>query len=44
MCDAFYLICFAHNEQQQLNGEIVIIHDFQLSKMWTRADFYRDDH
>jgi len=44
MCDAFYLICFAHKEQQQLNGQIVIIHEFQLSKMLTRADFYRDDH
>jgi len=28
---ASYLIWFAHKEKQQLNGLIVIIHEFQLS-------------
>ena len=42
MCDAFYLICCAHKEKQQLKGQIVIIHEFQLSEILTRADFYRD--
>ena len=42
MCVASYLICFAHKEKQQLNGQIVIIHEFQLSEILTRADFYRD--
>ena len=37
-----YLICFAHKEKQQLNGQIVIIHEFQLSEILTRADFYCD--
>jgi len=32
MCVASYLICFAHKEKQQLNGQIVIIHEFQLSE------------
>ena len=40
MCVASYLICFAHKEKQQLNGQIVIIHEFQLSG--TKADFYCD--
>jgi len=42
MCDAFYLICCAHKEKQQLNGQIVIIHEFKLSEILTRANFYRD--
>jgi len=42
MCVASYLIWFAHKEKQQLNGRIVIIHEFQLSEILTRADFYRD--
>jgi len=42
MCDAFYLICCAHKEKQQLNGQIVIIHQFQLIEILNRADFYRD--
>ena len=42
MCDVFYLICCAHKEKKQLNGQIVIIHEFQLSEILTRADFYRD--
>jgi len=42
MCIASYLICFAHKEKQQLNGQIIIIHEFQLSEILTRADFYRD--
>jgi len=37
-----YLICFAHKEKQQLKGQIVIIHEFQLSEILTRVDFYRD--
>ena len=32
----------AHKEKQQLNGQIVIIHEFQLSEILTRAYFYRD--
>jgi len=40
MCVASYLICFAHKEKQQLNGQIVIIHEFQLSEILTQADFY----
>jgi len=39
MCDAFYLICCAHKEKQQLN-EQNIINKFQLSEILTRADFY----
>ena len=42
MCEVFYLICFAHKDKQQLNVQIVIIHEFQLSEILTRADFYRD--
>ena len=42
MCVAFNFICFAHKEKQQLKGQIVIIHEFQLNKILTRADFYRD--
>jgi len=42
MCVASYLICFADKEKQQINGQIVIIHEFQLSEILTRADFYRD--
>jgi len=42
MCVASYLIWFAHKEKQQLNGLIVIIHEFQLSENLKRADFYRD--
>jgi len=42
MCNAFYLICCAHKEKQLLNGQIVIIHEFQLSEILTRADFHRD--
>jgi len=42
MCVASYLMCFAHKEKQQLKGQIVIIHEFQLSEMLTGADFYRD--
>jgi len=42
MCDAFYFICCAHKEKQQLNGQTVIINEFQLSKFLTRADFYPD--
>jgi len=42
MCDVFYLICCAHKEKKQLNGQIVIIHEFQLSEILTRADFYCD--
>jgi len=42
MGDAFYLICCGHREKQQLNGQIVIIHNFQLSEILTRADYYRD--
>jgi len=41
MCVASYLICFAHKEKQQLNGQTVIIHEFQLSEILTRADFHR---
>ena len=41
MCVASYLICFADKEKQQINGQIVIIHEFQLSEILTRADFYR---
>ena len=39
---ASYLKWFAHKEKQQLNGQIVIIHEFQLSEILKRADFYRD--
>ena len=42
MCVASYLIWFAHKEKQQLNEQIVIIHEFQLSEILKRADFYRD--
>ena len=42
MCDASYLIWFAHIEKQQLNRLIVIIYEFQLSEILKRADFYRD--
>jgi len=42
MCDAFYLICCAHKEKQQLKGQTVIINEFQLSEFLTRAHFYRD--
>jgi len=42
MCFASYLIDFAHKEKQQLNGQIVIIHEFQLSEILTRANFYRN--
>ena len=34
--------CVANKEKQQLNGQIVIIHEFQLSEILTRADFYCD--
>jgi len=37
-----YLIWFAHKEKQQLNRLIVIIHEFQLSEILKRADFYSD--
>ena len=40
MCFASYLIWFAHKEKQQLNRQIVIIHEFQLSEILTRADFF----
>ena len=42
MCVAFYLLCCTHKKKQQLNGQIVIIHQFQLGEILTRADFYRD--
>jgi len=42
MCVASYLIWFAHKEKQQLNGLIDIIHEFQLSEILKRADFYCD--
>ena len=42
MCDAFYLICCAHKEKQQLNEQNIIIYKFQLSEILTRADFYCD--
>jgi len=29
-------------EKQQLNGQIDITHEFQLSEILTRADFHRD--
>ena len=35
-------VCFAHKVKQQLNGQIVIIHEFQLSEILKRADFHRD--
>jgi len=41
-CVASYLIWFAHKEKRQLNGQIFIIHEFQLSEIVTRADFYSD--
>jgi len=44
MCVASYLIWFAHKEKQQINGQIVIIHEFQLSEILKRADFCRDTH
>jgi len=34
--------CVAHKGKQRLNGQIAIIHEFQLSEILTRADFYRD--
>ena len=34
--------CVAHKEKQRLNVNVVIIHEFQLREMLTRADFYRD--
>jgi len=34
--------CVAHKEKQWLNRQIVIIHEFQLSEILKRADFYRD--
>jgi len=34
------IICFAHKEKQQLNGQIIIIHEYQLSDILTKADFY----
>ena len=42
MCVASYLMCFAHKEKQQYNGQIGIIHKFQLSEILTKAVFYRD--
>jgi len=42
MCVASYLIYFAHIDKQQLNGQIDITHEFQLSEILTRADFHRD--
>jgi len=32
--------CVAHKEKQWLNGQIVIIYEFQFSEILTRADFY----
>jgi len=32
----------AHKDKHRLNGQIVIIHEFQLSEILTRADFYCD--
>jgi len=34
--------CVAHKEKQRLNGQIIIIHEFQFSDILTRADFYRN--
>jgi len=34
--------CVAHKEEQRLNGQIVIIHEFQFSEILTKADFYRN--
>jgi len=33
---------FCKQREQHLNGQIDIIHEFQLSEILTRADFYRD--